>query len=255
MPPASRTLVIVLVILGGLLAGFLSYRGSRPPASIVPAAPLAAGADTAGATSTHATPGGTEASADATGSVPAPLAPDAPPARPVPDTVPDLKMPDLAGQEKSLRDFLGHPLIINFWATWCAPCRREIPLLQQLRHAYHGDGLAVVGIAVDFRTAVADYVRRQPIDYPLLIGEDSGLAAAEQFGMQTVLPFSVFADAQGRIVVLKIGELHRDEADYILGTMRALAAGSLTLPEAHAGIVQRLRELAIERAMAGVKQS
>ena len=103
----------------------------------------------------------------------------------MPDTVPDLTMPDLAGQPKSLRDFLGQPLIINFWATWCAPCRREIPLLQQLRHAISATGLQVVGIAVDFRSAVADYLRRQPIDYPLLIGEDQGLAAAEQFGMQT----------------------------------------------------------------------
>jgi thiol-disulfide isomerase/thioredoxin len=243
MPPASRTLVMVLVALAGVLAGFLSYRSARSPASITAVGPPASAPSTAG------NPAGLE------GPDGAASAPQGPPARPIPDTVPDLKLPDLGGQQKSLRDFLGHPLIINFWATWCAPCRREIPLLQQLRRAYQGDGLTVVGIAVDFRTAVADYVRRQAIDYPLLIGEDAGLAAAEQFGMQTVLPFSVFADAQGRIVALKIGELHRDEADYILGTMRSLAAGTLSLAEAHAGITQRLRELAAERARAGVKDS
>jgi thiol-disulfide isomerase/thioredoxin len=245
MSPASRILVMVLVALAGVLAGFLSYRSARAPASIVALAPSAAPAPgTAGSAS------GVEGT---DGSAASP--PQGRPVRPIPDTVPDLKMPDLSGQQKSLRDFLGHPLLINFWATWCAPCRREIPLLQQLRRAYQGDGLTVVGIAVDFRTAVADYVRRQAIDYPLLIGEDSGLAAAEQFGMQTVLPFSVFADAQGHIVALKIGELHRDEADYILGTMRSLAAGTLSLQEAHAGIAQRLRELAAERAKAGVKES
>jgi thiol-disulfide isomerase/thioredoxin len=238
MPVASRTLAIVLVTLGGLLAGFLSYRGWRQPASPIAASPLAAAPD-ASATTTAAA-----------GSVP-----EGPTARPIPDSVPDLRMPDLTGREKSLRDFLGHPLIINFWATWCAPCRREIPLLRQLRQAYHGDGLEIVGIAVDFPAAVADYVRRRTVDYPLLIGEDQGLAAAGQFGMQTVLPFSVFADAQGRIVAVKIGELHRDEADYILGAMRAVAAGHLSLPEAHAGIAQRLRELAIEHARAGVKHS
>jgi thiol-disulfide isomerase/thioredoxin len=237
MPPASRTLVIVLVAVAGVLAGFLSYRSTQPPVSI----------------SAVAAPASPAHPADLDDKTT--LAPDAAPSRPIPDTVPELTMPDLGGKPKALRDFLGHPLIINFWATWCAPCRREIPLLQQLRRAYQGDGLVVVGIAVDFRTAVADYVRRQPIDYPLLIGEDSGLAAAEQFGMQTVLPFSVFADAQGRIVALKIGELHRDEADYILTTMRGLAAGTVSLPEAHAGIAQRLRELAAERARAGVKES
>ena len=150
MPPASRTLVIVLVAVAGVLAGFLSYRGAQSPASISAVAPPASAAHPA------------EPDDQSAG------APEAAPSRPIPDTVPDLGMPDLGGKEKSLRDFLGHPLIINFWATWCAPCRREIPLLQQLRRAYQGDGLVVVGIAVDFRTAVAEYVRRQPIDYPLL---------------------------------------------------------------------------------------
>ena len=129
----------------------------------------------------------------------------------------------------------------------------EIPLLLQLRRAYQGDGLTVVGIAVDFRTAVADYLR-QAIDYPLLIGEDSGLAAASNSACRWRCCFW-FADAQGRIVALKIGELHRDEADYILATMRDLAAGTLSLSQAHAGIAQRLRELAAQRARAGVKES
>jgi len=235
MPVASRTLAIVLVTLGGLSAGFLSYRDSRQPASPIPAAPIPAAPNPVAPI---------PASPLAAGSV-----------RPIPDAVPELRMPDLAGREKSLRDFLGRPLIINFWATWCAPCRREIPLLQQLRQAYHGDGLEIVGIAVDSRADVANYVRGRAVDYPLLIGEDRGLAAAEQFGMQTALPFSVFADAQGRIVAVKIGELHRDEADYILGAMRAVAAGRMSLPEAKAGMAQRLRELATERARAGVKDS
>lgn len=242
MPVAARTLAIVLVTLGGVLAGFLSYRRAHPPAATLSLAPLPGAPIGAGATA--------DAAADAPDTADASTAA---PTRPIPDTVPDLTLPDLAGQQKSLRDFRGHPLIINFWATWCAPCRREMPLLQRLRRSHRGDGLEVVGIAVDFRAAVADYVHRQPVDYPLLIGEDSGLAAAEQFGMHTVLPFSVFADAAGRILAVKVGELHPDEADYILGAMRALAAGRLSLPEAQAGIAQRLRELAIERAKAGVK--
>jgi thiol-disulfide isomerase/thioredoxin len=233
MPVAARSVAIVLVTLGGVLAGFLSYRRSHPPA-----APIAAGAAATGASA-------------ASTAVEADSAPAAAASRPIPDTVPDLKLPDLAGQPKSLRAFLGHPLIINFWATWCAPCRREIPLLQQLRRAYRADGLTIVGIAVDFRAAVADYVQRQAVDYPVLIGEDQGLAAAEQFGMQAVLPFSVFADARGRIIAVKVGELHRDEAAYILGAMRAIAAGRISLPEAHADIAERLGELAIERAKSG----
>jgi len=261
MSPASRTLVIVLVTVAGLLAGFLSYRASRQPSSPLPAASLPAASmpgSSVPASSVPASsvpPAATPETAQGEGAAPGAAAPQGPPARPIPDRVPDLTLPDLAGQQKSLRGFLGHPLIINFWATWCAPCRREIPLLQQLRHAYQEQGLEIVGVAVDFRSAVADYVRGRAIEYPLLIGEDRGLAAAEQFGMQTVLPFSVFADAQGRIIAVKVGELHRDEADYILGAMRALAAGRLSLGEAHESIAQRLKELAIERARAGVKDS
>jgi len=247
MPAAARTLAIALVTLAGLAAGFLAYRGASQRDSPAPAAPVTPGSSS--------NPGAAPGAPSTTDSGSADAEPQGPIGRPIPDIVPDLKLPDLAGQEKSLREFLGRPLIINFWATWCAPCRREIPLLQQLRQVYRGEGLRVVGIAVDFRAAVADYVARRAIDYPLLIGEDQGLAAAEQFGMQTVLPFSVFADAQGRIIAVKIGELHRDEADYILGAMRELAAGRLSLPEAHAGIAQRLRELAVERARAGADNS
>jgi thiol-disulfide isomerase/thioredoxin len=249
VPVAARTLAIVLVTLGGVLAGFLSYRHAHPPAATLSVMPMpqapgaGATADTAGAAAGAAAADATDR-ADAGGGAPS---------RPIPDRVPELTLPDLAGQPRSLREFRGHPLIINFWATWCAPCRREMPLLQRLRQSHRGDGLQVVGIAVDFKAAVADYVHRQPVDYPLLIGEDAGLAAAEQFGMQTVLPFSVFADAAGRILAVKVGELHPEEADYILGAMQALAGGRLSLPEAQAGIAQRLRDLAIERAKAGVE--
>ena len=164
--------------------------------------------------------------------------------------MPDLQLPDRGGQLKSLHDYLGAPLIINFWATWCAPCRREIPLLQQLRQTYKSEKLEIVGIALDFRGAVDDFLARTPISYPLLIGEDQGFAAAEKFGMQPVLPFSVFADAKGQIIAVKVGELHRDEADCILTAMRSVAAGQMSLAAAREGIAQKLRALAIERAKA-----
>ena len=120
MNSSQRALAIALVVGAGLAAGFLSYRlqSSRPllPSAGPPRAGVSADADAPGADA----PG-----ADAPGAV----APEAPP-RPVPTTMPDLELPDLAGKARSLRSFGGRPLIINFWATWCAPCRREMPLLQ-----------------------------------------------------------------------------------------------------------------------------
>jgi thiol-disulfide isomerase/thioredoxin len=230
----QRALAIALVTGVGLAAGFLSYRlqSLQPlPAARSPLPPSSG-------------PGPFVIEPDSgSGST------DQPPP-PVPDSVPDLTLPDLSGKSRSLRSFGDRPLIINFWATWCAPCRREIPLLRDLRQRYRPDRLEVVGIAVDFAAAVRDYLRATPIDYPLLIGEQDGLQAAEQFGMRTVLPFSVFVDARGRIVALKVGELHVEEADFILGEIRSLDRGEIGIQAARAQIEAQLRQLAIERAQA-----
>ena len=235
MNSSQRALATALVVGAGLAAGFLSYRlqSSRPllPSAGPPRAGVSADADAPGE--------------DAPGAV----APEAPP-RPVPTTMPDLELPDLAGKARSLRSFGGRPLIINFWATWCAPCRREIPLLRELRQRYRADQLEIVGIAVDISAAVQEYLRYTPIDYPLLVGEQQGLAAAEQFGMEPVLPFSVFADTQGRIVAVKVGELHRDEADFILTEIREVDKGQIGLAQAREQIEAQLKELAVQRAKA-----
>src|SRR4029077_17590631 len=146
----------------------------------------------------------------------------------------------------------GRPLGINFWATWCDPCRREIPLLKALRREHAADGLEIVGIAIDYPDSVRKYALEHGIDYPLLVGEREGLEAAAAFGMETVLPFSVFAEREGRVVTLKIGELHRDEAELILGRIRDLQAGRLTLPGAQAQISPRVRTLRARRVRRGV---
>lgn len=166
----------------------------------------------------------------------------------IPTILPDFALSDRGERPRRLADWRGQPLIVNFWATWCAPCRREIPLLTALRQERQAERLEVIGIAVDSRPAVLEYADRIGLDYPLLIGEADGLAAIEAFGMETVFPFTVFADRQHRIVALKIGELHRDEADFVLDRMQDVDAGRLTLEGARARIAARLPELATERA-------
>jgi thiol-disulfide isomerase/thioredoxin len=235
MRPALLVPALGLVVLCAGAAGFMGYRGWQEHfASTGPVTPTA--------------PAAAPAASD-------PPQPAPPASHPVPESLPDLKLRDQNGRLKSLHDYLGRPLIINFWATWCAPCRREIPLLQQLRLIYRAQGLEIVGIAMDFRSAVTEYLAHTPIGYPLLIGEEHGLAAAAQFGMEPVLPFSVFADAKGQIIAVKIGELHRDEADYILATMGSVAAGKMSLVQAREGIAEKLRVLAIQRAKAGGRNS
>ena len=154
----------------------------------------------------------------------------------VPERLPDIRLPGLDGKPHRLTDWKGRPLVINFWATWCEPCRREIPLLQSLRREYAANGLEIVGIGIDQVDPVRKYASDHGIDYPLLLGEREGLEAAKAFGMETVLPFSVFSDREGRVVTLKIGELHRDEAELILDRIRDVDSGRTSLAAAQAQI-------------------
>jgi thiol-disulfide isomerase/thioredoxin len=176
--------------------------------------------------------------------------PEPAPARTIPERLPQLSLADRDGVRRTLSHWKGRPLLVNFWATWCAPCRREIPLLKSLRRERSADALEIVGIAVDFRDAVLRYAHDIGIDYPVLIGEQDGLDAVGAFGMDAIFPFTVFADREGRIVTLKIGELHRDEANLILDRLHDLDQGRLELRAAREQIAAGMRQLAIERARA-----
>ncbi|MEJ0037371.1 MAG: TlpA disulfide reductase family protein [Gammaproteobacteria bacterium] len=165
----------------------------------------------------------------------------------VPETLPDVTLPDRNGTPRSLTSWKGQPLIINFWATWCGPCREEIPLLNTLRKERAADKLEVIGIAVDEQQAVVKFAKEFGIQYPVLMGEQEGYEAAERFGVASlVLPFSVFADSQGRIVTLKVGELHPDQAAAILDRVRDVDANRLSLADARRQIADKLRDLAAD---------
>jgi thiol-disulfide isomerase/thioredoxin len=166
----------------------------------------------------------------------------------IPSDLPNISLADAEGIKHSLSEWKGRPLLINFWATWCAPCRREIPLLKTVRRERAADGIEVVGIAVDFRDAVQHYAQEMSIDYPVLVGEQDGLDAIAAFGMDTVFPFTVFADAQGRIVTLKIGELHADEVHFILDEVKAIDSGRTGLAAAKKEIAEGIASLAAQRA-------
>jgi thiol-disulfide isomerase/thioredoxin len=221
----TRVVLALAIVLVAGTTGFLAYRlGAQHGTTLAPA-PLTANPQQA-----------------------QPEEPPAPAPRAIPESVPKITMTDAAGTPRKLTEWKGHPTLINFWATWCEPCRREIPLLQKLRGQYAADGLEVVGIAVDSRDAVLQYAREMHIDYPVLIGEQDGLDAVAAFGMETVFPFTVFTDRQARIVTLKVGELHPDEAAFILSRVRDVDAGRLALPVARQEIAAQIPELAAQRA-------
>jgi thiol-disulfide isomerase/thioredoxin len=161
----------------------------------------------------------------------------------IPEVLPDVVMPDSKGTPHKLSEWKGRPLMVNFWATWCDPCRREIPLLKSLRRERASESLEIVGIAVDFKDSVVDYTRKIGIDYPVLIGEKDGMAAIDAFGMDTVFPFTVFADGQGRIFTVKVGELHRGEANIILDGLRDVDSGRVGITAARQRVAAEIGKL------------
>ncbi len=238
-PPPRRRSHFALLAIAAAVAGVGTYLLMRDTApSEAPAAQAVPGAglgDSATGTDPHAGSAG-----------------ETPASRPrvIPEVLPDFELATLEGPPRRLSSYQHDSLIVNFWATWCAPCRREIPLLRQLRRDRGAQGVEVVGVAVDFREDVLRYANEIGLDYPLLIGEEDGLAAADAFGIETVFPFTVFADAQRRIVAVKAGELHADEADFILDHVAKINAGSITVRAARAAIAGELERLAAKREAA-----
>jgi thiol-disulfide isomerase/thioredoxin len=160
------------------------------------------------------------------------------PAARVPATRPDFTLHDLDGKAHQLVEWDGRPVIVNFWATWCAPCRRELPLLNHLQQIYGPKGLQVVGIAVDFADDVRTYLQTMPLRFPVLVGEEDGLEAARAFGVETMaFPFSAFLDSSGRVLLVHLGELHQNQADAILATVFDVDAGRIAA-DAAPGIIR-----------------
>ena len=220
-----------LALLGAAVLGaFLYPYVARQP----PRAPPVLGA-------TPATPPGsagtTAATAVEAGARPGEL-PTVPAERPL------FTLADATGRRHSISEWDGKALVVNFWATWCAPCRRELPLLNRLSAEFAPRGIQVLGVAVDFVADVSAFTHDFPVAYPILIGEQDGLDAARAYGVATMaFPFTAFSDARGRIVTVHMGELHEREARTILGIVLEVDAGRLTPAEARTALAAALTTL------------
>jgi thiol-disulfide isomerase/thioredoxin len=111
------------------------------------------------------------------------------------------------GGELAMAALRGKPLLINFWATWCAPCLRELPAINEFHRQYKGKGWQVVGLAIDGPTPVREFLTRVKIGFPVgLAGLDGTDLIAKLGNLQGGLPFSVLIDSRGRLVERKLGE-------------------------------------------------
>lgn len=153
--------------------------------------------------------------------------------------LPDFSLGNLAGEPQSILSWPGKPLLINFWATWCAPCLREIPMLKELQSSRRD--LQVVGIAIDKRDAVVKFAADLQFNYPILIGQSEAWAAAGAMGVNIyALPFTIFAAGDGNLLGVHTGELHAEHLEAFRTVADEFAAQRIDLEEARARIADSL---------------
>lgn len=132
------------------------------------------------------------------------------------DLRPHFRHAALDGSWVEPSDFAGRLLLVNFWATWCIPCLREMPLLQSTYDRHIGE-LAVVGVAIDEPGAVREFVEEQGITYPILIGAADVFATQRAWGNASgALPYTVLVDRDGIIRWQHLGEVTPDELEAVL---------------------------------------
>ena len=116
------------------------------------------------------------------------------------DQRPDLALDDTEGRTRHLSEWDGRPVLINFWATWCAPCREEMPLLDAFQREQGENGVQVVGIGLDDPAKIRDWIRARPIAFPILLSQPLGYDLSKQFGNRiSAVPYTVLLDPDGRL--------------------------------------------------------
>ena len=126
-------------------------------------------------------------------------------------------LPDTGGVGHSFEQWRGRVLVVNFWATWCAPCREEIPGFVRLQERHGERGLQFVGIAIDQPGKVADFAREFRINYPVLIGGPESLDLLRSAGnQQAILPYTLVIDRTGKVAARQPGGVKEDRLEELL---------------------------------------
>jgi peroxiredoxin len=133
-----------------------------------------------------------------------------------------LTLPDAGGTPQALSQWQGRPLVVNFWAPWCAPCVEEMPDLQRIRDEYRTRGVEVIGVGIDSAARIRQFRDDHSITLPLLVAGAEGSRLGDQMGNTAgVLPYTVLVDPNGRVAERKIGRIRPDSLREWLDAQRA----------------------------------
>ena len=134
--------------------------------------------------------------------------------------VPNFSLADVNGEQRLLSEWQGKVIAINFWATWCTPCREEIPAFVELQEKYAADGVQFVGIALQTPDEIKDFLTEFKVNYPALVGENEVIALGKQLGNDIgALPYTVILDREGKIAFTRRGPLLKAEAEEVINTL------------------------------------
>lgn len=133
------------------------------------------------------------------------------------DRRPDFTLNDLSGAPRSVSEWDGKVLVVNFWATWCPPCREEIPHFVALQNELGGQGVQFLGVAIDEPAEVRAFVREHGVNYPTLVGAEDAMAVSQRFGNDLgALPYTVIVDRTGRVAFTHRGALPKADIERAL---------------------------------------
>jgi thiol-disulfide isomerase/thioredoxin len=137
------------------------------------------------------------------------FAPAKPPAS---HPLPDFSLLDLSDQQHSITEWQGKVLVINFWATWCPPCLKEIPDFVALQKQLADQDVQFIGIALDDKESVVEFTTTTKINYPILLGGDNGIALTHQLGNNVdAVPYTIIVDREGLILEKHPGEFSKEK--------------------------------------------
>ena len=133
-------------------------------------------------------------------------------------------LPDTEGKMHDINEWRGKIVVLNFWATWCPPCRAEVPLFVDTQEKFRKQGLVIVGVAIDKKQDVANFIDSYFINYPVLVSEEDNTELMARYGNRiATLPYSVVMDRNGKIIETHAGAYKKDQLYSVLN--KILKAG------------------------------